>query len=213
MSEPTLLEDLEESARHLDAHGRTTLAARLRAAATRLREALVHAERQCGDGRGCTCCVDALAALRAVNGGSSPPITPGSPGGGTTRLTCEEYRVEYGTSKGSHCPACDPASPPTAPTCTCIPGSKGEPHAYWCPAETTCASCGRPLQPPGKIQCCSSPLHRTTPTCASWCGTTRAVATSSCAAFWAGDDMAATGPGYCSAACRDARRPLHPRTP
>ncbi len=154
MSEPTLLEDLEESARHLDAHGRTTLAARLRAAATRLREALVHAERQCGDGRGCTCCVDALAALRAVNGRPSPPITHGSPGGHECPSCDLDDSVKVPPGKLlKSTPIKVPASPPTTPTCAMCNGRHVVPTS--CPTMTEgclvahfgpCPTCG-PLHP------------------------------------------------------------------
>ncbi len=144
MSEPTLVELLEhfavmaEVSNRLD---RTVLARQARSAAKRLKKALA-GECPYGD-----------AAVRYINGGSSPPITPGSPGGGTTRLTCEEYRVEYGTSKGSHCPACDPASPPTTPTCAMCNGRHVVPTS--CPTMTEgclvahfgpCPTCG-PLHP------------------------------------------------------------------
>ncbi len=220
MSEPTLLEDLEELAAWVqvpappEPASAARYAARLRAAATRLaaefesQRWLWDVNDKAVDKPGCHTQLAVLAALDRVNGGSSPPITPGSPPadeGPVTQASPDTLRRlgEMTAKWPMSCVLEPPASPPTTPTCTCIPGSKGEPHAYWCPAETTCASCGRPLQPPGKIQCCSSPLPRTTPTCASWCGDEYGPTTE----FWNDHRH------FCSAACRDAGSPLHPRTP
>jgi hypothetical protein len=160
MSGPTLLEDLEYVAsravceRGKDCPGPPCdvheTAARLRAHATRLRDEMATAdecERTTLGKPEHAWFLARQGVLRAINGGASPPITPGSPGGGNVCVVdgCAPER----------CPATRP----------------------------------------------------TTPTCASWCGSHNSNAAHDC---WS---TQVDGFCFCSVACRDAGRPLHPRTP
>ncbi len=58
------------------------------------------------------------------------------------------------------CPTCQGQQ---GPEFTGDSGAEAQALAATPPTTPTCASCGRPLQPPGKIQCCSSPIHPRTP--------------------------------------------------
>ncbi len=140
MSEPTLVDDLDAEAamvEKLPSQGLTVdsnvlaRAGRLRAHATRLREALARVEAS----------EDWYVALSTINGGASPPVTPGRPGGGNVE-PWHDCHCGGDHTESVHGIYGAPASPPTTPTC---------------------ANCNRAMQPPGKIQCCSSPLHPRTP--------------------------------------------------
>ena len=103
MSEPTLIADLEAAAAWADDPDCHTynpsFAARLRAAAARLREALA------GEDMGCC-----YATLLAINGGS--PVSPGS------RYTPEQIATAEAEGKRLRALLVEPASPPTTQTWT-----------------------------------------------------------------------------------------------
>ncbi len=138
MSEPTLVELLEHFAVMSEVSSRldkTVLARQARAAATRLREALARHE-----------FLSSATALelRAINGGASPTITPGSPG-----AIHPDAPTGYG-------PYITPASPPTTPTCAnwCGSHNSNASHDCWstqpdgfCYCTTECRDARKPPPP------------------------------------------------------------------
>ncbi len=147
----TLLEDLETAALELvnceatsdaNADEQLAIAARLRAHATRLRDemAFLLSEMQ----RGSEYAAAALMVLERINGGSSPPITPGSPG-----AIHPDAPTGYG-------PYITPASPPTTPTCAnwCGSHNSNASHDCWstqpdgfCYCTTECRDARKPPPP------------------------------------------------------------------
>ncbi len=141
--------------------------------------------------------VDALEAVVAMLGfrpadWRSPPITPGSPGGGPAHEPIPCHQCDWVAEKfndmrtaayyfSSHVK--DKHVTHAAPSALPVGGDGGK---------VPDSESVRPTPP-------------TTPTCASWCGKAPAPEPSF--------GFSVRGRWFCTNACLDAERPLHPRTP